>query len=200
MPSPACLQHVRSHTARHTPGHRNRRDGPTSGVPTSNGREHHAEYTVVQFARRVHAGGEVAVKFFLEPEHFQAERRTQYIPALQSARLPLESVHGNEDGGLIDSRGQPLPPCVVMPRGVPLEEWMRREKPDILHAVAVRPLVILTLHLPGTVPCQCRAAVPCPAHRSACGAVCLDLPDVVLCDAAGACGQCMARCVGLLRG
>lgn len=100
-------------------------------------RVHHAEYTIVQFARRVHAGGEVAVKFFLEPEHFQAERRTQYVPALQSARLPLESVNGNEDGALVDSRGQPLPPCVVMPRGVPLEEWMRREKPDILHAVAV---------------------------------------------------------------
>lgn len=78
------------------------------------------------------------MKFFLEQDHFRAERRTLTIPQLQAARLPLESVHGNEDGAVVDSRGHALPPCVVMQRGVPLEEWMRRESPDILHSVAVR--------------------------------------------------------------
>eukprot|EP00892_Ulva_mutabilis_P004168 jgi/Ulvmu1/2122/UM127_0007.1 len=43
------------------------------------------------------------------------------------------------DGGaeLVDSRGRPLPPCIVMEKGESLQDWSERASPDMFTALAV---------------------------------------------------------------
>ena len=50
----------------------------------------------------------------------------------------------NADGAVVDPRGHPLPPCIVMERGESLDIWSERAKPDRMQAFSVRaPPVII---------------------------------------------------------
>ena len=52
--------------------------------------------------------------------------------------LPLvEAVCGGGEG-LVDPRGRPLPPCIVMEKGESLYDWSERAEPDLFTALAVR--------------------------------------------------------------
>ena len=45
---------------------------------------------------------------------------------------------------LVDPRGRPLPPCIVMEKGESLHDWSDRAQPDLFSAVSVRPLACPT--------------------------------------------------------
>lgn len=93
---------------------------------------------VVQFARGVRDGGQYALKFFLNPRDFRSEKAV-YSDSPLGELLPLHyGLYDNEDGVLMDSFGNNLPPCIVMEKGESLDEWTRRRKPDVWAAMPVR--------------------------------------------------------------
>lgn len=47
-----------------------------------------------------------------------------------AAVVQVRNVEGNTDKQIVDPRGHPLPPCIVMERGKSLDIWVARAKPD----------------------------------------------------------------------
>jgi hypothetical protein len=96
---------------------------------------------IVQMARSRLSGHEYAIKFFLCPEAFKAESALYQDgcsnPLCQF--LPLvRDVVSNADNSVVDRLGNPLPPCIVMERGEPLDNWLSRAKPDRTQVFSVR--------------------------------------------------------------
>lgn len=126
--------------------------GPAScvAVLTHDGRGGRAGQGVVAFAVGASDRLGYAIKFFVAPSAFVAERQL-YESRVLGALLPkIEDVYDPSDtpGRFVDRHGSPLPPCIVMERGESLNEWSRRAKPDVFQAVAVR--------LPPPCPWECR--------------------------------------------
>lgn len=83
---------------------------------------------------------EAVIKFYVPGATASSGRRlfAEEERALRDRRLapllpPLLAVHDNASGALVDARGNPLPPAIVLGRGVPLSElvlqfWRRRER------------------------------------------------------------------------
>lgn len=64
------------------------------------------------------------------------------LPSAVIAYLPqIEEVCDNTAGGVVDPKGVPLPPCIVMGKlkGESLYDWSRRAEPDHFTSLAVRP-------------------------------------------------------------
>eukprot|EP00892_Ulva_mutabilis_P001032 jgi/Ulvmu1/1092/UM106_0008.1 len=57
--------------------------------------------------------------------------------ALQSFLPPVEAVCESAAAGLMDGRGRPLPPCIVMEKGESLVEWSRRQEADLFRALTI---------------------------------------------------------------
>eukprot|EP00892_Ulva_mutabilis_P005729 jgi/Ulvmu1/3528/UM163_0010.1 len=49
----------------------------------------------------------------------------------------VDAAVGIGDARLVDARGRPLPPCIVMEKGESLEDWSERAEPDRFTAIAV---------------------------------------------------------------
>eukprot|EP00892_Ulva_mutabilis_P006547 jgi/Ulvmu1/4264/UM194_0004.1 len=49
----------------------------------------------------------------------------------------VEAVCDEGADGLVDARGRPLPPCIVMEKGESLQDWSNRAEPDLFTALAV---------------------------------------------------------------
>eukprot|EP00892_Ulva_mutabilis_P010359 jgi/Ulvmu1/7696/UM038_0128.1 len=49
----------------------------------------------------------------------------------------LEAVCDGRDGKLVDPRGRPLPPCIVMEKGESLQDWSERAEPDLFTSLSV---------------------------------------------------------------
>ena len=52
--------------------------------------------------------------------------------------LPRVEVVCEGGGDLVDGKGRPLPPCIVMEKGESLHDWSERASPDMFTALAVR--------------------------------------------------------------
>jgi hypothetical protein len=50
----------------------------------------------------------------------------------------VRNIESNSDKKLVDAHGHPLPPCIVMERGEPLDLWAARAQPDRPQAFVVR--------------------------------------------------------------
>jgi len=67
------------------------------------------------------------------------------IPEAAAKFLPrVEAVCEVGAAQLVDPRGRPLPPCIVMEKGESLHDWSDRAQPDLFSAVSVRPLACPT--------------------------------------------------------
>jgi hypothetical protein len=58
--------------------------------------------------------------------------------------LQVRNIEDNTDKKLVDAHGYPLPPCIVMERGEPLDVWAQRAQPDRPLAFAVLPHILHT--------------------------------------------------------
>ena len=72
----------------------------------------------------------VALKFYVQPELIRPESTVYSSPAMHAATvLPQSGAFVlNTDKAMTDARGDPLPPCFVMERGVSLKDWMARTR------------------------------------------------------------------------
>jgi hypothetical protein len=52
--------------------------------------------------------------------------------------VQVRAIVSNSDKKHVDAHGHPLPPCIVMERGEPLDIWARRARPDRPMAFTVR--------------------------------------------------------------
>ena len=50
----------------------------------------------------------------------------------------VEKVCDGSSGDLLDPRGRPLPPCIVMEKGESLQDYSERAEPDLFTSLAVR--------------------------------------------------------------
>jgi hypothetical protein len=97
-----------------------------------------AGQAIVQFATSIQDEGNYALKFFLEPEAYEAEA-SKYRDSNLTQLLPrLEACIQNEDGLLVDPAGEKFPPCIITERGERLDEWCRRNQPDMWTSMLVR--------------------------------------------------------------
>ena len=82
---------------------------------------------VVNFARGGRTGTyeQYAVKFFLQRSDFEREVRLYKDGALRRAMPRLFVANGNRGGEWRSRSGLPLPPHIVLERGVTLREWSR---------------------------------------------------------------------------
>ena len=53
--------------------------------------------------------------------------------------MQVRDIVSNDDGEVVDDKGNPLPPCIVMERGESLDIWSARARPDRWQAFTVRP-------------------------------------------------------------
>jgi hypothetical protein len=51
--------------------------------------------------------------------------------------MQLRNVEDNLDKSVVDTCGNPLPPCIVMERGEALDFWVARARPDRTQALSV---------------------------------------------------------------
>jgi hypothetical protein len=63
----------------------------------------------------------------------------RYISINACIALQVRNIEANTDENLVDPHGHPLPPCIVMERGEPLDVWAARALPDRPQAFVVRP-------------------------------------------------------------
>jgi serine/threonine protein kinase len=80
----------------------------------------------VQFVHDPVELSSLAVKFFFKPEAFQREAALYVDPIVRSMMAATRSVCANADGGLRSPRGFVFPPHIVIERGEPLDEWIKR--------------------------------------------------------------------------
>jgi hypothetical protein len=66
---------------------------------------------------------------------------------LRQFLLQLRAIVDNKDGSVVDPKGHPLPPCIVMERGESLDIWSERAKPDRMQSFSVRPVTSLATSL-----------------------------------------------------
>eukprot|EP00892_Ulva_mutabilis_P004163 jgi/Ulvmu1/2118/UM127_0003.1 len=141
--------------------------------------------TLVQQARGQEDGRSYAIKFFLNRERFATEAalhaafrpflRGTLAPGLAAAAaaaadaapgtapppgdfLPaVDAVVDGEGTTLVDPRGRPLPPCIVMDKGLSLQDWIDTTTPDLFTALAMLSSVskrLAALHDAGYVHCD----------------------------------------------
>ena len=55
------------------------------------------------------------------------------------AALQVRDIVSNDNCEVVDAKGNPLPPCIVMERGESLDIWSARARPDRWQAFTVRP-------------------------------------------------------------
>jgi len=76
---------------------------------------------------------------FMDSEGNKSALRQPVMPEMVARLLPqVEAVYGGVEGCLVDPRGEPLPPCIVMEKGECLQDWCDRAEPDRFAAIAVR--------------------------------------------------------------
>jgi hypothetical protein len=130
---------------------------------------------VVQFAVCMQDNRRFAVKFHLNRNHFNAESALYgaFFPALRTspdidvaarrvrimheAHAPIgttvnflpkvEAVLDNTRHELSNSKGDSLPPCIVMERGESLLEWAERTEPNLFKVFTVCCLCLWILRL-----------------------------------------------------
>eukprot|EP00892_Ulva_mutabilis_P004372 jgi/Ulvmu1/2306/UM013_0154.1 len=93
--------------------------------------------SVVQFAVGIANGVEYAIKLFASQSAFLAEADLYRNPTLRAMLPEIRLITDNADGAFRDTRGHPLPPCIVMERGESLDQWSRRARPDRFQTVSV---------------------------------------------------------------
>lgn len=78
----------------------------------------------------------------IEAVYDGAPKRVAQDVAGGSTRVSAGASAGSPlDGVLVDSKGRPLPPCIVMERAESLHDWSDRAKPDLFTAMSVRAAV-----------------------------------------------------------
>jgi hypothetical protein len=92
---------------------------------------------VVQFAQAVGSSRAFMIRFCVIPSAFNVERMLYADPALKGSLPKVADICPNEDGAIVDARGHPLPPCIVMERGEALDEWAIRCEPEIAVTIEV---------------------------------------------------------------
>jgi hypothetical protein len=80
----------------------------------------------VQFVQDHAAFSSLAVKFFFKPEAFQREAALYADPVLRAMMAATRAVCANADGALRSPGGFVFPPHIVIERGEPLDEWVKR--------------------------------------------------------------------------
>lgn len=91
---------------------------------------------LIQFARGTHSGTPYAMKFCITPSAFAVERAVYAHSELAHVLPRVASTVNNADGGFCDPGGTPMPPCIIVERGRPIDEWATRGKPPT-HGIAL---------------------------------------------------------------
>ena len=92
---------------------------------------------MVQFAQGINSNRAYSIKFCVIPSVFNVERLLYADPAMKESLPTVADMCPNEGGAVVDARGHPLPPCIVMERGESLDEWAIRCEPEITHTIEV---------------------------------------------------------------
>jgi serine/threonine protein kinase len=69
---------------------------------------------------------DLAVKFFFKLDAFEREAALYADPVLRAMMAATRHVSANADGVLVTPGGYAFPPHIVIERGEPLDEWIRR--------------------------------------------------------------------------
>lgn len=123
----------------------------------------------MQIVRERMSTQEFAAKFFMSRSAFEAEAQLYLHESPLKQFMPhVRAMHDNADKQLVDLRGVPLPPCIVMEKGESLDIFCDRSKPDQAQAYSVCPpghchaSFILGAHV---ALCRlCMSAIHCHAH------------------------------------
>lgn len=93
----------------------------------------HAGQAVVQIVEERNSRQDFAIKLFLSKVAFEQEKKLYVDPNLPLGRfLPnLRMVVDSPEGGFVDGRGNPMPPCIVMEKGEALDVWVKRGESGI---------------------------------------------------------------------
>ena len=109
----------------------------------------HGGQAVVNFARDA-AGGlmQYAIKVFCERRDFDEEVAQYQDPVLRRVLPDLIHASDNADGSAVSANGFAFPPYLVLERGMPLKEWLGRQRRAMEVAVMVEALaeLLATLH------------------------------------------------------
>lgn len=109
----------------------------------------HAGQAVVQIVEERNSRQDFAIKLFLSQVAFEQEKRLYVDPTLPlGGFLPkLRMIVESPGGGLVDAAGHPMPPCIVMEKGEPLDMWMKRGESsiDMVTGVQVRALCMCSI-------------------------------------------------------
>lgn len=120
----------------------------------------HAEQAIVQLAHNALSGREVAVKVFATRTAFTAEAALLCNTAspLRGFMPALLALHDNPAGALQGAAGAPLPPCIVMDKGEPLDVLCHMHSPSRSATFLVRPrapqLSFMTWHVDDACACS----------------------------------------------
>jgi serine/threonine protein kinase len=80
----------------------------------------------VQFVHDRDKRRDLAVKFFFKLDAFEREAALYADPVLRAMMAATRHVYANADGALKSPDGYAFPPHIVIERGEPLDEWMKR--------------------------------------------------------------------------
>jgi serine/threonine protein kinase len=80
----------------------------------------------VQFVHDPNARRDFAVKFLLQRDTFRREALLYNDPSLRAMMAATKHIHDNADGALRSPGGYVFPPHIMIERGEPLDEWIKR--------------------------------------------------------------------------
>jgi hypothetical protein len=80
----------------------------------------------VQFVHDRDTRRDLAVKFFFKLDAFEREAGLYADPVLRAMMAATLHISANADGVLVSASGYAFPPHIVIERGEPLDEWIRR--------------------------------------------------------------------------
>eukprot|EP00892_Ulva_mutabilis_P004148 jgi/Ulvmu1/2104/UM125_0008.1 len=89
---------------------------------------------------RSHVSLEVAARADATIEAADSDTSISNVPLSEFAArfLPqIEAVCDSTVKSLVDPRGRPMPPCIIMEKGESLQDWSNRAEPDLFTALAV---------------------------------------------------------------
>jgi hypothetical protein len=105
-----------------------------------------AGQAIVQFAQDRRTKIEYAAKFFVSAVAFADEAALYTDPdnPLGEFLPQLRNLVDNASGEMLDARGRPFPPCIVMEKGESLDVWRKRSRDglDMVTGLQVCPAVV----------------------------------------------------------
>eukprot|EP00892_Ulva_mutabilis_P002166 jgi/Ulvmu1/11950/UM082_0029.1 len=98
--------------------------------------------SVVAFATGAYSAQPYIMKFYAVRAAYEAELGVRGDDSLQMLLPRIQSVHNpllppEQNSAIYDAAGRPMAPCIVMPRGESLLDWLHRATPDVFQAVSV---------------------------------------------------------------